>query len=351
MAFRASRVGMEFRLLGEVQVLAAGRPLDVGTPRQQAVLAALALDLGRPVPIETLIDRVWGDEPPAEARNVLYSHLSRIRQLLRQAAALGDDAAVRLERRHAGYVLDIDPDLVDLHRFGRLADHGRDPARTDDERARALARALGLWRGIPVAALSGQWVENVRESWSRRRLDAAVHWARAELRLGHAEAVVTALPDLIIEYPLAEPLECLLMEALHAVGRDAEAIDRYATVRERLAEALGADPGPELRGLYEAILRGELPPAPRPEQVAVVPRGAAVSAQVPPAQPPAQLPPDVYGFTGRNAELAALDARLDLASPAPDAPVAPVAIVAIDGMAGVGKAALAVHWAHRAAAR
>ena len=98
---------MEFRLLGEVQVRAAGRLLDVGTPRQQAVLAALAVDPGRPVPIETLIDRVWGDEPPAEARNVLYSHLSRIRQLLKQAADLGDDtagaaraAARRVRARH-----------------------------------------------------------------------------------------------------------------------------------------------------------------------------------------------------------------------------------------------------------
>ena len=99
---------MEFRLLGEIQVLAAGRSLDLGAPRQQAVLAALAVEPGRPVPIELLVDRVWGDDPPAEPRNVLYSHLSRIRQLLRQAASLGDETAARLERRHAGYVLDID---------------------------------------------------------------------------------------------------------------------------------------------------------------------------------------------------------------------------------------------------
>ncbi len=332
---------MEFRLLGEVQVRAAGQLLDVGTPRQQAVLAALALDPGRPVPIETLIDRIWGDEPPAEARNVLYSHLSRIRQLFKRAAELGDDTAVRLERRHAGYVLDIDPDLVDLHRFGRLADQGRDPSRTNAEQAGALTEALGLWRGTPVAALSGEWAANVRQSWHRRRLDAAVQWGRAELGLGHAEVVVGTLPDLITEYPFAEPLECLLMEALHAAGRDAEAIDRYATVRERLAEALGADPGPELRAVYEAILRGELRPAPQLDQ--------AVAARS--VTGPAQLPPDVYGFTGREAQLRQLDALLATAPPARDAPAAPVVIVTIDGMAGVGKTALAVHWAHRAASR
>jgi DNA-binding SARP family transcriptional activator/tetratricopeptide (TPR) repeat protein len=315
---------MDFRLLGEVQVLAAGRPLDAGTPRQQAVLAALAVEPGRPVPIETLIDRVWGDDPPAEARNVLYSHISRIRLLLKQAAALEDGPVVRLERRHAGYLLDADPELVDLHRFGRLAGLGRDPAVPEADRADALARALDLWRGAPLAALTGDWVANLRETWHRRRLDVAVGWARAELRLGHAEAVITAVPDLIAEYPLAEPLECLLMEALHAAGRDAEAIDRYALVRTRLAEALGADPGPELRALHEAILRGELPAAPPAR----------------PATTPAQLPPDVYGFTGRAAHLQELDARLA------ERPTRPVVI---DGMAGIGKTALAVHWAHRAA--
>jgi DNA-binding SARP family transcriptional activator/tetratricopeptide (TPR) repeat protein len=344
---------MEFRLLGEVQAVAAGRLLDVGTPRQQAVLAALGVDAGRPVPIETLIDRVWGDEPPAEARNILYSHLSRIRGLLRRAEGLrgdagdgagdgagegasdgtgegaGDGTAVRLERRHAGYVLGIDPDRVDLHLFWRLADAGRDPSRGDAERAAALARALSLWRGDPLAALPGEWAASVRESWRLRRLDAAVHWARAELGLGRAEAVIGALPGLITEYPLAEPLEYLLMEALHAAGRDAEAIDRYAVVRTRLAEALGADPGQELRALYEAILRG-------------TPSGPARPPSRPPHRRPAQLPPDVHVFAGREEQLRLLDAVAG--SPAPA-----VGIVTIDGMAGVGKTTLAVHWAHRVA--
>jgi DNA-binding SARP family transcriptional activator/Tfp pilus assembly protein PilF len=362
---------MEFRLLGEVQALAAGRLLDVGTPRQQAVLAALAVAPGRPVPIETLIDRVWGDEPPAEARNILYSHLSRIRLLLRRAASLGDDTGARLERRHAGYVLDVDPDLVDLHRFWRLASQGGDPARPAAERASALAQALALWRGPPLAALPGEWAANVRESWRLRRLDAAVHWARAELGLGHAAAVLAAVPDLITEYPLAEPLECLLMEALHAAGRDAEAIDRYATVRDRLAETLGADPGQELRAVYEAILRGE--PLPATTLPATTLAAAHPDQSRAAGRRPAQLPPDVHVFSGREEQLRQLDAFAGIApagpaaSPAlpphsppspdsppsppsaPDSPTVAAAIVAIDGMAGVGKTTLAVHWAHRVA--
>ncbi|GAA4951238.1 AfsR/SARP family transcriptional regulator [Actinoplanes utahensis] len=314
---------MDVRLLGEVQVIAAGRALDTGTPRQQAVFAALAVDPGKPVPIETLVDRVWGDAPPAEARNVLYSHISRIRRLLGQAARLGDGTG-RLDRRYAGYVLDLDPGTVDLDRFAGLTDQGRDPSRPPADRAALLARALGLWRGPPLAALTGDWADGVREAWHRRRLDAAVGWARAELGLGHADAVIAAAPQLITEYPLAEPLEALLMEALHAAGRDAEAMDRYAAVRARLADALGADPGPRLRALHQTILRGEPRAAPAARVVTV----------------PAQLPPDVYGFAGRGTHLRELDALLR------DSPGRPVTI---DGMAGIGKTALSVHWAHRAA--
>src|SRR3954447_10015410 len=132
---------MEIRLFGEVELRAAGHVLDVGTPRRQAVLAALTVDAGRPVPIEALVDRVWDESPPVEARNVLYSHLSRIRQLLVRAAGLTGEPAARIERRHTGYVLDVDPDLVDLHRFCRLVDHGCGPRCSDADRVTVLAEA------------------------------------------------------------------------------------------------------------------------------------------------------------------------------------------------------------------
>jgi DNA-binding SARP family transcriptional activator len=241
-------------LLGEAELRAAGQTLDVGAPRLQAVLAALAVDSGRPVAIETLIDRVWDDNPPVEVRNVLYSYLSRIRRLLREAATLTGETAVRIERRHAGYVLDIDPDLVDLHRFRRLVEQGRDRRHGDGARAAALTEALGLWRGSPLAGLPGEWVAQVRDSWHRQRLDAILQWAHVELRLGHPVSVITTLPDLVAEYPLVEPLETLLIQALHAAGRGAEALARYSAVRQRLADELGTDPGPELRALHQTLL-------------------------------------------------------------------------------------------------
>ena len=299
---------MEFRLLGELRVREAGRSLDTGTPRQQTVLAALAVDAGRPVPIETLIDRVWGEDPPAEARNVLYSHLSRIRGLLA-------GSTVRLVRRTAGYVLDLDPDQVDLHRFARLVDQSRtaDPRR----HAELLGDALALWQGEPLAGLTGEWVARVRDTAHRRRLDAAVRWAEAELALDRTDRVLATLPDLVADHPLAEPLEALLMRALHADGRGAEALTRYAALRQRLADELGADPSQESRAVHTALLRGQSPSA-----------GGLLAT-------PAQLPPDVYGFAGRDAELRQLD---DLNAGQ---------VGAVSGTAGVGKTALTVHWAHR----
>jgi DNA-binding SARP family transcriptional activator/tetratricopeptide (TPR) repeat protein len=329
---------MEFRLLGEVQLRAGGLLLNVGAARQQAVLAALAVDAGRPVGIETLVDRVWDDNPPVQARNVLYSHLSRLRRLLRQASAAAGEPVVRVERRHAGYVLDVAPELVDAHRFRRLVEQGRDPHHGDAERAEVLAEALALWRGTPLVSLAGAWVRQARDSWHRSRLDAVVQWAQLELRLGHPAVVISALPDLIAEYPLVEPLEGLLMRALQAVGRDAEALDRYTAIRQRLVDDLGTDPGAELRELHQVILRGEPPLLPPPTPV-------VASARTVPS--PAQLPADTPMFTGRDTELHHLDRLLAATSNQPTA----VVISAVSGTAGIGKTALAVHWAHRVADR
>jgi DNA-binding SARP family transcriptional activator len=325
---------MEVRLFGETELRAAGRVVDVGPPRQQAVLAALVMDAGRPVAIDTLIDRVWDDTPPAEARAVLYSHLSRIRQLLVRAADLAAEPVARVERRHAGYVLEIDPNRVDLHRFRRLVEQGCGPEGSEADRASVLAEALGLWRGQPLATVSGRWAEQVRSSWHRRRLDGVVRWAQAVLRLGDPAEVITVLHDFVAEYPLVEPLEGLLMRALHAAGRGAEAIDRYAMFRQRLADDLGVDPGPELRALHEAILRGERPRDHEPRHLEGL-TDTFVSPHVDP----------LTDFFGRESELDAM--RMTFSSTA--AQDVPVTMV-LTGMGGIGKTSLARAYArHRRA--
>jgi DNA-binding SARP family transcriptional activator len=149
-----------------------------------------------------------------------------------------------------------------------------------------LAEALALWRGQPLAGLSGRWVAQVRDYWHRYRLDAVVHCA--QLRLGRPGAAIAILPAFVAEYPLAEPLEALLMQALHAAGRDAAALDRYTAVRQRLSNDLAADPGSELQSLYRAILCGEMPTPPAATEVVAPPRHVAS---------PSQLPPDLSSRT------------------------------------------------------
>jgi DNA-binding SARP family transcriptional activator len=232
--------------------------LELGPPQQRAVLAALAVDAGRPVPLETLVDRIWGEAPPARARAALYTHITRIRRALEAAGRPGEQP-VGLVRRAAGYVLEVEADRVDLHRFRRLIAAAADPRCSDANRAGLLAEALGLWRGTPLADVPGEWADRMREGWRQLYLDAVVPWARSELALGRPDRVIGQVRDLLASNPLVEPLVATLMRALAAVGRDAEALECYAVTRSRLVEELGTEPGAELQAVHQAILRGELP--------------------------------------------------------------------------------------------
>ncbi|WP_258318683.1 AfsR/SARP family transcriptional regulator [Streptomyces griseorubiginosus] len=374
----------ELRLLGPVELSLEGRTAEVGPPQRRTVLAALAVDTGRPVPVDVLIRRVWGTEPPDGARRALHAHVTRLRRLCEQTETQGT-SRLRLLRRSGGYLLEARPDQVDIHRFRQLTGRARESGRTDETRAALLREALGLWHGEPLAGLGGQWVAQVREAWRRQHADAAVAWARLESRLSDPVTVLGPLTELLEDYPLVEPLTEALMRALHAAGRSAEALDSYAAVRKRLAEELGTDPGPGLRAVHEAILRGGLaesvaqpsswtaesvarpaswtgglaaPPGPRrarsggrPEPRTKDPasRTGLTASPGPGAPPwpgtaPGQLPMGVRGFTGRSEELARLTEILDSAVDQPSA----VVITAVSGTAGVGKTALAVHWARLA---
>ncbi|MBB4693259.1 AfsR/SARP family transcriptional regulator [Paractinoplanes abujensis] len=315
---------IEFQLLGPVEMVAGGRRVDAGQPRQRAILAALLADAGRPVPVGTLIERVWGPEPPRTVRASLQAHITRIRQTLEQAAAPGEKV-ITLGNKAGSYLLDVDPLQVDLHRFRHLAASGG---------LEPLRQAIGLWHGEPLADVSGAWAERARQAWRREHLAASVAWGRAELTANPA-AVVPALGDLAREHPLNEALAAVVIEALAAAGQPAEALSYYEDVRRKLLEELGADPSAELQKIHRSILRGVAPPAPAP------------AAPAPAA--PAQLPADVSGFAGRDDQLALLDDLLRTTPPGslqagPGAPV-----IAVSGVAGVGKTTLVVHWAHRVA--
>jgi DNA-binding SARP family transcriptional activator/tetratricopeptide (TPR) repeat protein len=299
---------------------------------QRVLLAALLVDAGRAVTVDSLLERIWGDLPPAGARHALHTYVARIRKLLGELA----DPPPRLVRRTDAYLLEVDPNLVDIHRFRRRVEQARDPACADADRVELLREALGLWRGEPLADLSGSWPARIREAWRGQRLDAAVSWAQAELRLGDAGAVLGPVGELLDEYPLAEPLAAVRMRALHAAGRTAEALDCYTAVRNRLVDQLGTEPGAELQEVHRAILRGDTGAAGR------APRQRSAEPVV-----PAQLPMGISAFAGRTGELARLD---EILATTGDRHAA-VLISALSGTAGVGKTALAVHWAHRVSDR
>ena len=332
-----------FRLLGPVELWVAGRPVDLGPAKRRTVLAALLVDAGRWVPAETLIDRVWGEDPPAQVRGTLYAHIARIRRVLAETGPRlsGDDTgrpevpspAPELVRGPAGYRLDVLPDLVDMHRFRSLVARARRAEGADAARLLALREAMGLWQGTPLAGLPGAWAARTRESWLHQYVDAVPGWADAELRVGGHLVVVDALSVLVAEHPLVEPLAVALIRALDAAGRAPEALACYGALRKRLADELGTTPGAEARRAHQAVLREKA--APRPRSGTGTERARMVV--------PAQLPLDAAGFTGREEELARLEKVLGAGTRRPTA----VVVSAVSGTAGVGKTALAVHWAHR----
>lgn len=160
-----------FRLLGEVSVTAGDQPVDIGHARQRAVLAVLLLGVNRPVPADTLVDRVWGDRLPRRPREALYGYLSRLR------------AVVPISRRQSGYVLTADPLNVDVHHFRELT--SRAQAIEDDEDAlTTLDAALALWQGDPFTGLGSGWLSEVRDDLERRRRTAELDRNDLRLRLG-----------------------------------------------------------------------------------------------------------------------------------------------------------------------
>jgi DNA-binding SARP family transcriptional activator len=195
--------GAEVRLLGPVELWSGGSAVELGPARQRTVLAALAVDAGRLVPLDVLIDRVWGEDPPSGVRSGIYSYVARLRRVLRPLAARGDH--VQLRSRPGGYLLDLDPESVDLHQFRRLTQATR-PDQAGPPEVSLLDAALALWRGPALADLAGAWVDATRERLEQQRVDAVLTWAQAHLRAGRPGAVTGTLRDLVTRHPLVEPL-------------------------------------------------------------------------------------------------------------------------------------------------
>ncbi|MEV6304065.1 BTAD domain-containing putative transcriptional regulator [Actinoplanes sp. NPDC051861] len=328
------RLAAEFGVLGVVEARIDGEPVDLGHARQRCVLSVLLVEAGRPVTVDQLIDRVWGERVPQRAAGALYSYVSRLR------GALAGADGVEIRRDPGGYLLTVDPQAVDLHRFRRLMTQAR-ATESDRSAAELIGQALGLWRGDPFAGLDTPWLGAMRRTLLGERFAAELDSNDVLLRLGRHGELLPSLTAAVAEHPLDERLAGQAMLALYRCGRQADADEQYRRIRHRLADELGSDPGAALRQVHEQIIAADpalAAPAGEVRAPGVTP-GVTLAATEP---VPSQLPADVRAFTGRTGELAALD-RL-LAPPGGDEP--PLTVALLSGTAGVGKSALAVRWAH-----
>jgi predicted ATPase/DNA-binding SARP family transcriptional activator len=243
-------------MLGPTEVRADDGVLaDVPGARLRGLLIALALEPGHVVQKATLIDWIWGERPPPGAANALQRLVSRLRKILPEGA---------VEGRPDGYRLTVEPEAVDAVRFERLLGQARGGrARGDQEarRVRLLREALGLWRGAAMQDVGLRDSAAFDAAVTRLeglRLTALEDRFDAEISLGHGAGLVAELTDVAAAHPMRERLAAALMRALAEAGRGTEALLVYQRTREALADALGADPAPELSALHVALLRGEL---------------------------------------------------------------------------------------------
>jgi DNA-binding SARP family transcriptional activator len=334
---------VRFRVLGPVEVHTDdGRILTLPRRQERCLLAILLLAAGQAVPADRLCDLLWPDHPPQQPQRVLRSQIARLRSLLRQAGAA--EHGVALTSRQRGYLLTVDPDTVDAHRFRCLLDAA---TRTADlpEREALLNAATAEWHGPALHhAATDELRQRLCADLDELRLHAIEESIATGLELGRHRELLPELARLNAEHSICERLIELHMLALYRTGRTADALDVYTHARTRLADTLGIDPGPDLQQTHMAILRGEpLPPAHEAAPL-VVSATAPLGPTAARAVCPAQLPPDPAGFAGRVEHLRQLDAVL---SDARSGSGAAIVICAIAGSAGVGKTALAVHWAHQ----
>jgi DNA-binding SARP family transcriptional activator len=239
---------VRFEVLGPVRGWHGGAELDLGSPQQRAVLAMLLLARGRQVSLGSLIDGLWEGDVPRSAAGTVRTYVSRLRRRVSSIESAGD-----------GYLLRLGSALVDLDEFeqrlgeARAARNRRDAARA----ARLLRDATGLWRGAALAGIPGPYASSRRVPLAELYLAATEEKLAADIALGELAAAIAELRALLAEHPFREQLTELLMLALYKSGRQAEALYVFGSVRRRLSEELGIDPGPSLQTMHQRVLQAD----------------------------------------------------------------------------------------------
>ncbi|GLZ36045.1 SARP family transcriptional regulator [Lentzea sp. NBRC 105346] len=303
---------VQFRILGPLEVLDDGRPLALGGPQQRGLLALLLLEANRVVSQEQLVMDLWGDAPPATARGLLHGCVAGLRRVL---------PADRLVTRSPGYLVRVADGELDAHRFEELA--------ASDE---SLCAALELWRGPALHDVPLDACRVAAARLDERRLAVLERRVDLDLRRGRFADLAAELAVLVREHPLRERLWAQLMLALYGAGRQGDALAAFRQLRATLVEQLGIEPSALPRQVEQAVLAGG-------DALAAYRQHLGEPAPPAPATlVPAQLPAAIPAFTGRADDLKRLDATTG-------------SIVVVAGAAGVGKTAIAVHWAHSVRAR
>nr|MDT0661131.1 BTAD domain-containing putative transcriptional regulator [Micromonospora sp. DSM 115978] len=323
---------LAFHVLGPLEVRDRdGIVVPVVRRKQRELLLLLLLRSGGVVRTEEVVDALWGERPPSSARANLYSYVSALRSVLARAAPT--ERPRPLLTPH-GYRLDLLPGECDTQIFDNLVDDGRRAlaAGRRMEAADRLTRALSLWRGGVVQGMDRQlWLMPFADRLEQTRAEAEEDLIEARLLLGQHAELAVELAASVAQHPLRERLWGQYILALWRSGRRAVALRTYDSFCEHLRSELGVGPSPSLRELYRRI-RSEADPVSGSWSVPLV--------------IPRQIPADVASFAGRADCLERLDVLLNELETTPT-----VVIAAITGTAGVGKTALAVHWAHRVAGR
>jgi DNA-binding SARP family transcriptional activator len=249
---------VKFEVLGPVRGWHGSAELELGSPQQRAVLAMLLLARGRQVSLDGLIGGLWGERPPRSAAGTVRTYISRLRQCVDLEA--GGQAGPLIESIGDGYVLRLGPAVLDLDTFERwLSEAGAARLRGDTARgARLLRDALGLWRGDALAGVPGPYADTRRVPLTELHMGATEEKLGADIWLGDLAGAIAELRGLLADHPFREGLSELLMLALYKSGRQAEALDVFGSVRQRLGDELGIDPGPSLQTMHQRVLRADL---------------------------------------------------------------------------------------------
>lgn len=312
----------DITVLGPVELRVDGKRRLYGVAKEVQLLALLALDASRAVPLDELVNRLWEGSPPLKPRSSLHSYATRLRRRV---------TAERLVHQAHAYTLAVPPDVVDCHRFQRLTTQARSLAGSgNNTRALELLReAEALWRGAPLTGFTGLWAAQVRHEWEERRLSASLLRCGIELRLNRFDAVVAELASLAESRPTDETVTAHYMTAAYGCGRQGDALEAYEVLRRNL-RAEGTEPGEAVRRVHRGILDRLPVDEVSPDRTAATARASA----------PNNLPAHSGVLTGRTEELTDL-----LRHAQPGA----VAFHSISGMGGVGKSLLALHAARELA--